>query len=82
MNQHRGPPRHLYVALEKLNVRFWHKADTRRRCTCPLSGVKRTRRLQYEMSANDPKRIFAPILFGLSHFSLGQTILKIYSQGY
>ena len=24
MNQHRGPPRHLYVALEKLNVRFWH----------------------------------------------------------
>jgi hypothetical protein len=23
---------------------------------CPLSGVKRTWRLRYEMSANDPKR--------------------------
>src|SRR5262245_8348644 len=28
-------------------------------CTCPLSGVKRTWRLQYEMSACDPKRTLA-----------------------
>ena len=38
------------------HFRFWHKADANRSRECLLLRVKRTCRVQCEMSAKDPKR--------------------------